>query len=80
MIFKNIYVYFVFQTIMETSSSEKPYSKESLTEAVRLILNGHLNVSEAFEKYNRSIPKRTLQNHVKYEKFQKILILITIIL
>ena len=52
---------------MESSSSEKPYSKESLTEAVRSILNGDLTVSEAFEKYNRSIPKRTLQNHVKYE-------------
>ena len=55
---------------MEKSSSEKPYSKEALAEAVRSILNGQLTVSEAFEKYN--IPKRTLQNHVKYETFQNI--------
>ena len=57
---------------MEKSSSEKPYSKEALAEAVRSILNGQLTVSEAFEKYNRSIPKRTLQNHVKYDNFQNI--------
>ena len=57
---------------MERSSSEIPYSKESLKEAVRFILNGHLTVSEAFEKYNKSIPKRTLQNHVKYDNFQNI--------
>ena len=59
---------------MEKSSSQKAYSKESLSEAVRAILNGQLTVSEAFEKYNRSIPKRTLQNHVKYDNFQKITI------
>ena len=59
---------------METSSSEKPYSKEALAEAVRSILNGQLTVSEAFEKYNRCIPKRTLQNHVKYETFPKMYI------
>ena len=57
---------------MEKPSSEKPYSKEVLAEAVKSILNGQLTVSEAFEKYNRSIPKRTLQNHVKYDTFENI--------
>ena len=57
---------------MEKPSSEKPYLKEVLAEAVKSILNGQLTVSEAFEKYNRCIPKRTLQNHVKYDTFKNI--------
>ena len=39
------------------------YSRESLKEAVRRILNGELSVQIASTKY--SIPERTLQNHVK---------------
>ena len=42
------------------------YSKESLREAVKLILNEGVTVSQAVEKYG-SIPRRTLQHHVKYE-------------
>ena len=57
---------------MEKSSSENPYLKEALAEAMKSILNEQLTVSEAFEKYNRSIPKRTLQNHIKYDTFQNI--------
>ena len=39
------------------------YSRESLKEAVKRILNGELSVQIASTKY--SIPERTLQNHVK---------------
>ena len=50
---------------MEPSSSEKTYSRETLREAVRNILNGHLTVSQAVEKYDGYIPRRTLQHHIK---------------
>ena len=55
-------------SIMEGSSSGMEYSKESLREAVRSILNEELSVSQAVEKYG-CIPRRTLQHHVKYEQF-----------
>ena len=54
---------------MESSSSESKYSRETLMEAVKSIINGHLTVSEAFEKYHGCIPRRTLQHHMKYDIF-----------
>ena len=39
------------------------YSRETLKEAVRRILNGELSVQIASTKY--SIPERTLQRHVQ---------------
>ena len=47
-----------------TSSSSLPYTRECLQEAVRSVLNGQLTVSQAVEKYV-TIPRRTIQNHVK---------------
>ena len=49
---------------MEASPSSEAYTKESLQEAVRYILNGQLSVSQAVEKYV-TIPRRTIQSHVK---------------
>ena len=49
---------------MEASTSSLPYTKESLREAVRCVLNGQLTVSQAVDKYV-TIPRRTIQSHVK---------------
>ena len=49
---------------MEGSASSVPYTKENLREAVRSVLNGELSVSQAVDKYV-TIPRRTIQNHVK---------------
>ena len=39
------------------------YSKDSLQEAVKDILNRKIDITQACDKYK--IPKRTLQHHVK---------------
>ena len=57
----------MFIYTMDSSSIETNYSKETLREAVRSILNGNLTVSEVVEKYHGSIPRRTIQHHVKYD-------------
>ena len=51
---------------MAESSTEKGYSKQSLRDAVQGILNGRLTVG-ASKQFK--IPKRTLQQNVKYEFF-----------
>ena len=50
---------------MAESSTEKGYSKQSLRDAVQGILNGRLTVEGASKQFK--IPKRTLQQNVKYE-------------
>ena len=49
---------------MESSTSSLPYTKESLQEAVRSVLNGELTVTQAVQKYV-TIPRRTIQSHIK---------------
>ena len=49
---------------MEPPTSSLPYTREDLCEAVRCVLNGNLTVSQAVDKYV-TIPRRTIQNHVK---------------
>ena len=62
-----IFFRFLCLKVMAESSTEKGYSKQSLRDAVQGILNGRLTVETASDQFK--IPKRTLQQNVKYDFF-----------